>query len=110
MAVDAPITVDVQSAVWIVAKMLELRLERPRRELIDRLVVAFEEADAAARAGDLVGREEKLAEAVQIATELQALRDQIDGGGRTQGDGVGEPSGAAPPEDPATTTTTTAGA
>jgi uncharacterized protein len=89
-------------------------LAERERDLIDRLVLAFDEADAAARAGDLVRREEKLAEAVEIATELQALRSQIDGGGRTQGDGVGAPaggpSGAAPPEDPATTTTTTAGA
>lgn len=76
-------------------------------ELIDRLVAAFDEADAAARAGDLVGREEKLAEAVAIAEELQALRDEIDGASAPQQDG--ETSGA-PPEDPQTTTTTTAGA
>ena len=62
-------------------------------QLIDRLVKAFDDADAAARKGDQVAYAEKVTEAAKLAEQLQKLRDEAD---------------SAPVEDGKTTTTTTA--
>ncbi len=79
--------------------------------LIDRLVKAFDDADAAARNGDQVGYAEKIAEAANLAERLQKLREQAED--EPIEDGATPTTTAAPkavaPTEPATTTTTSAG-
>jgi uncharacterized membrane protein (UPF0182 family) len=75
--------------------------------LIDALVEAFDEADAAARDGDQVLYAEKIEEAGRIAAQLQELRSQ----GQPTARPSGEPSDSTTTTTtPQTTTTTTAGA
>jgi uncharacterized membrane protein (UPF0182 family) len=89
--------------------------ERETR-LIDRLVKAFDEADAAARKGDQVTYAEKVTEAAGLAEQLQKLRDQAEALEAENGKADGKPedgkatSTTTTTTEPATTTTTTAGA
>jgi uncharacterized membrane protein (UPF0182 family) len=80
-------------------------------DLIDQLVAAFDDADAAAREGDLVGQAEALERASEIAAELQALRESAEGEGSSTTTTTtlsdGETTTTTAPE---TTTTTSAGA
>jgi uncharacterized membrane protein (UPF0182 family) len=71
-------------------------------ELIDRLVKAFDDADAAARDGDQVAYAERIKEAGSIATQLQELRDEAESQQTEDGETPTTTS-------PATTTTTSAG-
>ncbi|MCU1356922.1 MAG: hypothetical protein JWM89_2340 [Acidimicrobiales bacterium] len=71
--------------------------------LIDKLVAAFADANAAARSGDLVGREQKLEQAQKYASQLQTLRAQatkVNPAPGTKG------TGSSTTTIPATTTTT----
>lgn len=83
--------------------------ERESR-LIDQLVGAFDDADAAARKGDQVTYAEKITEASKLAEQLQTLRDSADA--EVVEDGETTTSTTAPKStttNPATTTTTSAG-
>jgi uncharacterized membrane protein (UPF0182 family) len=83
-------------------------LSEQESRLIDELVAAFEQADAAGREGDLVGQAEALEDARALATELQGLRDRAEA---TEPPATGEPSqNGTSTTGPDTTTTTTAGA
>ncbi|MCB0968646.1 MAG: UPF0182 family protein, partial [Ilumatobacter sp.] len=91
--------------------------------LIDELVQAFADADAAARDGDQVAYARKIQEAADIAERLQELRDTAEaegsaapeGGSGGEGDGQSEGGGASEGGTSSTTVpdappTTTAGA
>jgi uncharacterized membrane protein (UPF0182 family) len=80
--------------------------------LIDRLVAAFDAADAAAAKGDQVGYATKIEEASQIAKQLSDLRDRIDAGGGTTTTTTTKPSSGTTTttRPPTTTSTTSAGA
>jgi hypothetical protein len=83
--------------------------------LIDSLVEAFDDADAAARKGDQVAYAEKVTEAAKIAEQLQALRDEAnaaivdDGATTTTTTAKSATAPKATTTAPATTTTTSAG-
>ena len=80
--------------------------------LIDQLVQAFEDADAAGRSGDEVKQAQKLDEAADLAGQLQDLRDEASGDGPTKDTKTTtttEPESTTTTE-PRTTTTTSAGA
>jgi uncharacterized membrane protein (UPF0182 family) len=84
-------------------------------QLIDDLVKAFDDADAAARKGNQVGYAERIAEASRLAEQLQELRRESEasaGSGDSGRDGSSatttQPKGTTT-TGPATTTTTSAG-
>ncbi len=86
-------------------------LSQQESRLIDQLVKAFDDADAAARKGDQVAYAEKITQAGELAARLQKLRDeaesqQVDDGKTTT---TTAPKATTTTE-PATTTTTAAGA
>ncbi|WP_421120989.1 UPF0182 family protein [Aquihabitans daechungensis] len=87
-------------------------LSEQESKLIDRLVKAFADADAAARKGDQVTYAEKITEAAGLAEDLQKLRDEAEAD--TVEDGETTTTTTAPTAttttEPTTTTTTTAGA
>ena len=90
-------------------------LTEQESELIDALVLAFAEADAAAREGDQVLYATKIEEAADLAAQLQELRSQAQPTARPSGEPSDSPTTTttAPPTtttSPPTTTTTTAGA
>ena len=69
--------------------------------LIDDIVAAFDDANAAARKGDLVTYQKKVAEAGRLAEQLQSLRDQAEASTRH-----GTTTTTTAPKAPASTTTT----
>jgi uncharacterized membrane protein (UPF0182 family) len=79
-------------------------LSERESQLIDRLVKAFDEADAAARKGDQVTYAERITEAGRLATQLQSIREQAESEQVEDGD-----TATTTTTDPATTTTTSAG-
>jgi uncharacterized membrane protein (UPF0182 family) len=78
--------------------------------LIDRLVAAFDAADAAARDGDQVAYATRIEEASRIAAQLADLRDRIEAEGGKGGGTSGSTGGTTTTTAPKTTTTTSAGA
>ena len=91
-------------------------LTEQESRLIDELVQAFADADAAARDGDQVEYARKIAEAADLAEQLQSLRESApaDGSGDGSSSGGGDTTTTTEPGTtttaPETTTTTTAGA
>jgi uncharacterized membrane protein (UPF0182 family) len=98
-------------------------LSAAENALLAKLLKAFDEADAAAKAGDQVAYAEKIVEARGYAAELAELRDRATSNGSGNGSGgpgSGGTSGSTPTTTapkrttttttPARTTTTTAGA
>ena len=84
-------------------------LSEQESQLIDQLVKAFDDADAAARKGNQVGYAEKIAEAGRLAEQLQGLRDQSDQEPSDETTSSTTAPKATTTSDGATTTTTSAG-
>lgn len=89
-------------------------LSERESQLIDRLVKAFDDADAAARKGDQVTYAERITEASRLAEQLQQLRQESESEADTGTDGDGKNATTTEPKsttttEPATTTTTSAG-
>ncbi|HWJ98021.1 MAG TPA: UPF0182 family protein, partial [Acidimicrobiales bacterium] len=89
-------------------------LTEQESRLIDQLVKAFDDADAAAREGDQVTYAERITEAGRLAGQLQKLRRESEPDSGPKGDGSGKDTTTTQPKtttttEPATTTTTSAG-